>query len=289
MRLLAILLPGAVVAVLAVGAGPAGAVGTPDGYPRSIAGVGLADGVLVTRVQAQFRVRSDGRVSVNAYATATPRSGVAGRRLVLAVARCSGSASSPVCRAAASARWTLSAGRPSSVHRTFVVSRPAAPPDGLRVLALITRSASAPVPVCAAGLEPGARCLTDTRFTLGGDVLLSAGTWRHRPGTRYGTTVTAEGIAVDQVFFNSRRYVWLATSPREARARTTMGYPDQPPRSVFSTALGAGTPKRFFHTPSTGSAFETRAGVRTLTYTSTVDAQTLFTLVVPVPRWSTSA
>ena len=60
---------------------------------------------------------SGNRVRVTAFTTATTTA--TGRRLVVAVARCSGSASSPVCKSAASSRITLAPGpddRAADVH-----------------------------------------------------------------------------------------------------------------------------------------------------------------------------
>lgn len=259
----------------------AGALWTPEGYPRSIAGVGTADGVSVSRTQASMALLSGNRVRVTVFATATTAS--SGRRLVLAVARCSGSPTSPVCRSAASTRISLAAGR-TTVQRTFTVTRPVVPPDALRVMVLVTRSSSAPVPVCGAGARPGAACLADRRFVLGGDLLLAGGTWRTRLGTRFGTTVTApSGVTVDQVFFNSRTYTWTATSQAAASAVTTIGWPNQAPGRTYTDKLKAGQRKVFDRTPTIGTAFETRAGIRTLQFATTIGGKPTFTMQVPVP------
>ncbi len=272
----------AVLAALALPA-TAGAVGLPDGYPRTIAGVGLADGVSVSRAEAVMTLVSGNRVRVTAFTTATTTA--TGRRLVVAVARCSGSASSPVCRSAGSSRIRLSPGR-TTAQRTFTVTRPVVPPDSLRVMILVTRTSSAPVPLCSAGTRPGATCKGDSRFRLGGDLLMSAGTWRHRVGTRLGTTATAPaGVTVDQVFFNSRTYTWTATSQAAATAVTTIGWPNQPPGRTYTDTLRAATRKVFDRTPSIGTAFETRAGTRTLLYTTSVNRTQMFTMQVPIPPW----
>lgn len=271
-------------AALLIAPATAGAVGLPNGYPRTIAGVGTADGVTVTRTQATMRVVSGNRVTVTVYATA--RTAVAGRRLVLAVARCSGSASSPTCPAAASVRVSLPIGT-TALHRSFTVTRPVAPPDALRVMVLVTRSSSAPVPRCSAGTRPGAACRGDSRFVLGGDLELAAGTWRSRQGTRFGTVVTAPAsVTFDQVFFNSRTYAWTATSAAGARVTTTMGWPHQAPGRTFTDTLTAGVRKAFDRTPSIGTAFETRAGTRTLQYTASVAGTSWFSMQVPVPPWT---
>lgn len=262
----------------------AGAVGTPEGYSRTIAGVGLADGVNVSRTQATMTLVSGNRVRVTIFATATTSS--TGRRLVLAVSRCAGSPTSPVCRATASSRIRLATGR-TSVQRTFTVTRPVRPPDALRVVVLVTRTSSAPVPVCGAGARPGAACLADRRFVLGGDLLMSGGTWRTRLGTRFGTTVTAPaGVTVDQVFFNSRTYTWAATSRAAASAVTTIGWPNQAPGRTYTDTLRAGVRRVFDRTPTIGTAFETRSGVRTLRYGASVRGASLFSMQVPVPRWT---
>lgn len=259
------------------------AVGLPDGYPRSIAGVGVADGVTVSRAQATMTLLSGNRVRVTAFTTATTTA--SGRRLVVVAARCTGSASSPTCRSAASSRLTLSPGR-TTAQRTFTISRPVRPPDSLRVMVLVTRTSSAPVPLCSAGTRPGASCLADKRFTLGGDLLLSAGTWRHRLGTRLGTIVTAPtGITVDQVFFNSRTYPWTATAQATTSAVTTVGYPNQPPGRTYTNTLPAGTRRVFDRTPSIGTAFETRAGTRTLLYAASISGAAMFSMEVPIPAW----
>jgi hypothetical protein len=282
MRTFPVLLGCVAAAALAIPA-PAGAVGLPDGYPRTIAGVGLGDSVRVTRTQAQFKLLDGNRVQINVYGTATALR--TGRKLVVVAARCKGSASSPTCVAAASSRITLPASR-LNVQRTFRIARPASPPDALRVMLMVTRTSSAPVPLCSAGTRPGAACRGDSRFVLAGDLLLANGTWRHNLGTRHGTEVTAEGIDVDQVFFNSRTYAWTATPSADGTARTTIGYPNQPPARTFDDALRAGVRKAFDRTPSVGTAFETRAGVRTLRYGTAVGEQTMFRMSVPVPRWT---
>ena len=203
----------------------------------------------------------------------------------MVVARCSGSASSPACRSAASSRISLAPGR-TTVQRTFTVTRPVVPPDSLRIMILVTRTASAPVPLCSAGTRPGAACKGDSRFELGGDLLMSAGTWRHRLGTRLGTTVTAPaGVTVEQVFFNSRTYTWTATSQTATTAVTTIGWPNQPPGRTYTDTLKAATRKVFDRTPSIGTAFETRAGTRTLLFASSITSAEMFTMQVPVPPW----
>ncbi len=261
----------------------AGAVGLPNGYPRTIAGAGVADSVSVSRTQAAMQLVSGNRVRVTVYATATASR--TGRRLVLAVARCTGSASSPTCRAAAP---PASAGPPvTQVQRTFTVDRPTTPPDALRIMVMVTRTSSAPVPLCSAGTRPGAACKGDSRFALAGDLLMANGTWRYHLGTRFGTVITApSGVTVEQVFFNSRTYAWTATSTAAATVVTTMGYPNQPPVRRFTDKLQAGVRKAFDRTPSVGTAFETRAGVRTLQYLSSLDGAPLFSMQVPVPRWN---
>ncbi len=262
----------------------AGAVGLPNGYPRTIAGTGLADSVTVSRAQATMTLVSGNKVRVTAFTTATTTA--TGRRLVVVVARCSGSASSPVCKSAASSRITLVPGR-TNVQRTFTVTRPVTPPDSLRVMVLVTRTSSAAVPLCSAGMQPGAACKGDSRFALGGDLLLSAGTWRSHLGSRLGTVVTAPtGVTVEKVFFNSRTYAWTATSPATVKAVTTIGYPNQPPARTFTDTLNAGVRKVFDRTPSVGTAFETRAGTRTLLYAASVGGAPMFSMQVPVPPWT---
>src|SRR3954454_18468091 len=104
----------------------AGAVGLPNGYPRTIAGIGVADGVSVSRTQATMRVLSDNRVLVTVYAGATTNA--SGRRLVIAVARCTGSASSPTCAPTVSSRRSLNKGR-TTLQGTYTIPRPAAKPN----------------------------------------------------------------------------------------------------------------------------------------------------------------
>jgi hypothetical protein len=154
-------------------------------------------------------------------------------------------------------------------------------------MVLVTRTSSAPVPLCSAGTRPGAACKGDSRFKLGGDLLLSAGTWRSHLGSRLGTVVTAPtGVTVDQVFFNSRTYAWTATSQAAASAVTTMGWPNQKPARTFTDSLKAGVRKVFDRTPGIGTAFETRAGMRTLLYAASVGGAPMFSMQVPVPPWT---
>ena len=152
---------------------------------------------------------------------------------------------------------------------------------------MVTQTSSAPVPLCSAGTRPGAACKGDSRFALAGDLLMANGTWRYRLGTRFGTVITApSGVTVEQVFFNSRTYAWTATSQAAATAVTTIGYPNQSPARRYTDALQAGRRKVFDRTPSVGTAFETRAGVRTLLFASALGDESLFSMQVPVPRWN---
>ena len=123
---------------------------------------------------------------------------------------------------------------------------------------------------------------------LGGDLLLSAGTWRSRLGTRLGTIVTAPtGVTVDQVFFNSRTYAWTATSPGRRRPPSPRSATrtSRPRRTLHRHAQGR-VRKVFDRTPSIGTAFETRAGTRTLLYAASVSGAPMFSMQVPVPPWT---
>jgi hypothetical protein len=122
---------------------------------------------------------------------------------------------------------------------------------------------------------------------LGGDLLMAGGTWRHRRGTRLGTTVTPPaGVSVDQVFFNSRTYTWAATSQGATTAVTTIGWPNQPAGRTYTDSLKAATRRVFDRTPSIGTAFETRAGTRTLLYAARVGGAPMFSMAVPAPPWN---
>ena len=223
------------------------------------------------------------RVRVNVFASASTTA--AGRLLVVSVARCTGSASSPTCPAAVSSRITLPKGR-TTLQKTFTVARPASKPDALRVMVMVTRSASSKVPFCSAGARPGTGCKGDKRFVLAGDLLMSGGTWRYSPGTRFGTVSTVPGIQLEEAFFNSRTYTWTHTSAAPAAAVTTIGYPNKPPARTYTDSLRGGVRKVFDRTPSVGTAFERRTSVQTLLYATAIDGTNLFSMRVPVPRWT---
>ena len=260
----------------------AGAVGLPDGYPRTIAGAGLADGVTVSRAQATMTLVSGNRVRVTAFTTATTTA--TGRRLVVAVARCSGSASSPVCKSAASTRVRLA--RPA--HRCSGRSR--WPPG--RPARLVARHGH------RHPLVFGPRSALQRRHASGRGVQgrqpLRA---RRRPDAVRRHVASSPrhalghlsrapaGVAVELVFFNSRTYAWTATSPVATTAITTIGYPNQP---LAARSPTRSSPRRrvFDRTPSVGTAFETRAGTRTLLYAASIGGSPMFSMQVPIPAWT---
>lgn len=286
------LVPVAAAAALVAGASCASApaLPLPNGYPRTIAGVGIGDGVALSTAEADYKVLSGNRVRVNVYGTATADATRSDRRLILVVARCTGSASSPDCPATASLRTSLPRGGTRRVHRAFTVRRPASRPDALRVLWLVTRTSSVPIPTCSAGLPPGRSCLADRRFTLVGDLLLSGGTWRWHQGARYGGgTIPFAGLTVQQVFFNSRTYTWTVGPAAKALiVGTAMTHAGEDPARSYVTTVRTDRATTFRRTPSFGTGFQTRASTQTLVYNAWAvgGAGGIFTFRLPIPKWT---
>lgn len=256
------------------------AVGSPEGYPRTFAVTGTGEGLRLSRLEVRARASGiSARVTVRVAGVS-----VAGtRRMVVTIAPCTGSASSPTCRPAV--RHVVTVGTTAfALTRTFTVPRPVARPGALRVQ--IRATGKTPAPPCTATRTFGSIC-QDSRFKLSGDLLLNGGTWAFRQGTWWGITAAPPaGVTLDRIVFNSRIYGWAATSPAAASVRTTMGYLGLPPARAYTTGLVAGVPKALDRTPTFGTGFETRAHTSVLDYAAAIDASRLFTVKVPLPRWT---
>ena len=99
---------------------PAGAVGLPTAFPRTIAITGSDEGFRVTRFEVSTRMAGS-KVAVTTRVTAASTGGTRG--LVLAVAPCTrGPVTSPLCPPRATASVTVGAS-PVSTSRTFTVQR----------------------------------------------------------------------------------------------------------------------------------------------------------------------
>ncbi len=252
---------------------PAGALGLPTTLPRTIAITGSDEGFRVTRFEVS--TSSDGsKVKVTTRLTAVSTSGR--RALVIAVGPCTGGAvTSPLCKPRATASVTVGT-RTVSATRTLIVPRPAAKPDALRVT--LTR-AGRPIPYRPERVGGGGGT---------GEILLNGGTWRYRPGTRWGLVAAPPaGVSIDRVSFNSRTYLWRGSSTTQRTVSTKIGYANQTPRWNFAGTMGAGAPYSFRRTPSV-PAQSKRSSPRTLLFSADLQGGNLFTVRLPMAPWSGS-
>ena len=253
---------------------------TPNGYPRTFAITGTGEGLRLSRLEV--RTRASG-MAANVTVRVAGVSVAGTRRMEITIAPCIGSASSPTCKPAA--RHVIAVGTTAfGLTKTFTVPRPAARPGALRVQ--VHATGSMPAPPCTATRALDSIC-KDPRFKLSGDLLLNGGAWAVRQGTWWGITSTSPaGVTFDRIVYNSRIYGWAATSASAARVGTTIGSLGAAPARTYTTDLVAGVPKALDRTPRFGTGFESRAHTTVLDYAAAINAGRLFTVKVPLPRWT---
>lgn len=250
------------------------ALGLPSTFPRTIAITTEKQGVHVSRFQVAARAAGPARMRVTVGVDARSLSGR--RTLLVGVAPCSGGTpTSPYCVPKATSRLTLGQLRVGA-SKTFLVPRPSTRRDAVRVtLSVGTRTGDIPYRTTNVGGGGGT-----------GEILLNGGTWRFRQGTFWGIeTRPPSGIVVDRVWFNSRRYEWSGTAPRETIVTTRVGYAGQTPRWAFVNTMRAGTQLRFRRTPSS-PVQERRASPRSYSYTADVATGRLFGMLLPLPAYT---
>lgn len=257
------------IALLAVPAAAPG-VGVPPTFPRTIAILGSTDQIHATRFEVSTRAtHGKVRVTVRVTAAGVGRS----RDLVISVGPCTrGTPTSPLCKPTASARITATVAG-TSVTRSFLVARPPARHDALRVT--LTPSGQ-PVPFLPERVGGGGGL---------GEILLNGGAWRLDQGSRWGVVMTEPaGVTMAGVKFNSRTYAWGATSQQQTAVSTKIGYEGQAPRWDFSNTMPAGMPFGFRRTPGS-PIYDARPQARAFSFRADIGTQPLFTLRVPLPAW----
>lgn len=248
----------------------AGALPVPVGFPRMIAILHSTPQIHPTRFEVSTRVVGRKvRVAVRVAAA-----GIGGaRKLVISVGPCTaGSTGHPLCKPTVSARVSV---RTSStdVTRSFLVARPAARHDALRVT-----------------LTPAGVTVPFQRNNVGGgggmgEIVLNGGTWRFKQGTPWGIVVTEPaGLTIDQVKFNSHTHAWSGTAQSETPVSTQLGYEGETPIHVFANTMHAGKPFNFRRIPAR-LIFERRSGPRSYSFRADTGGRSLFSLRVPLPAW----
>ncbi|HEX5898979.1 MAG TPA: hypothetical protein VFY32_06230 [Solirubrobacteraceae bacterium] len=257
------------IALLAVPAAAPG-VGVPPTFPRTIAILSSTDQFHATRFEVSTRA-THGKVRVTVRVTAA---GVGrARGLVISVGPCTrGTPTSPLCKPTSSARITATVAG-TSVTRSFLVARPPARHDALRVT--LTPSGQ-PVPFLPERVGGGGGL---------GEILLNGGAWGIDQGSRWGIVVTEPaGVTISGVKFNSRTYAWGATSEQQVAVSTKVGYEGQAPRWDFANTMRAGTLFGFRRTPAS-PIYDARAQTRAFSFRADIGTQPLFTLRVSLPPW----
>lgn len=250
------------------------ALGLPTTFPRTIASTSDKQGVRVSRFQVATRAVGPTQMRVTVRVDVRSRSGR--RSLLVGVAPCrGGSLTSPSCVPSATSRLTLGQVRVSA-SKTFLVARPSRSRDAVRVtLSVGTRKSDIPYKTTNVGGGGGTA-----------EILLNGGTWRFRQGTFWGFEAKPpSGIVIDRIWFNSRRYEWSGTAPRQTSVITKIGYLQQQPTWSFETTMGAGTQVRFRRTPPSPTQ-ERRTSPRSFTYRADVATGTLFSMLVPLPAYA---
>lgn len=260
-------------ALLAVFPAGAGALGLPGTFPRTITITGVKQDVRVTRFEVITRAAGTTKVRVTVRVGAVSLKGA--QPLVIAVAPCKRgeSTASPFCRPAATAKLQL---RSTALRatRTFLVPRPARTPDALRVT---LTAGGAKVPYLSRNVGGGGGTA---------ELLLNGGTWRFHQGTAWGlTSASPEGVVLDRVWFNSRRYEWGGTASALTPVTTTIGYAGATPVWSFRNTMKAGAPFRFYRTPSRPVQAVRKAPVD-FRYAASAGGAPLFTVRLPLPAWA---
>jgi hypothetical protein len=266
-----LLVTAGIAGALGVAPATAGAVGLPPTFPRTIAILGSTPQIQPTRFDVATRaVGRKVRVTVRVAATSSD----AARALVISVGPCTaGTSTSPLCKPTANTRVNVTA-KGTSVSRSFLVARPTASRDALRVT--LTPS-GVPIPYRPQNVGGGGGM---------GEILLNAGTWRFMQGTRWGVDEPAlAGVRVGQVKFNSRTYAWSGLAQADTPIATKIGYEGQAPRWTFPSTMRAGRTYNFRRTP-TSPIQEARTTPRAFAFRADSGAARVFEVRVPLPAWS---
>lgn len=274
MRSVEHLLPLTVLAVSLALPASASALGLPTTFPRTIASTSERQQVRVSRFQVATRAAGPTQMRVTVRVHARSLSGR--RSLLVGVAPChGGSLTSPSCVPSATSRLMLGQVRVSAT-KTFLVARPSRSRDAVRVtLSAGTRKSDIPYRTTNVGGGGGTA-----------EILLNGGTWRFRQGTFWGFEAKPpSGIVVDRIWFNSRRYEWSGTAPRQTSVATQIGYFKQQPTWSFETTMWAGTQVRFRRTP-TSPVQERRSSPRSFAYRADVATGPLFAMLMPLPAYA---
>jgi hypothetical protein len=246
--------------------------GLPPPFPRTIAILNSTSQIQASRFEVATRaVAGKMRVDVRLAATAVGRE----RALVISVAPCTGgTATSPLCRPTAHARIAIHT-TGTAVTQSFLVARPAARRDAVRVT---LTPAGIAVPYRPQNVGGGGGM---------GEILLNAGTWRFKQGTRWGIDEPAlAGVRANAVKFNSRTYAWTGLAAADTPVSTQIGYEGQaPPRWTFASTMRAAKPYSFRRTP-TSPIQEPRAAPRAFSFRADSGTAALFSVRVPLPAWS---
>jgi hypothetical protein len=262
-----------VIALVAAFPAGAGAMGLPGTFPRTITITGTKQSVRVTRFEVTTRASGTKKARVTVRVGAVSLKG--SRQLLIAVAPCvrGDSTASPYCKPAATAKLRLGATELQAT-RSFLVPRPARKPDALRVT---LTAGGAKVPYLSRNVGGGGGTA---------ELLLNGGTWRFHQGTAWGLTSTVpQGVVLDRVWFNSRRYEWGGTASAETPVSTTIGYAGLAPVWNFSNTMRAGKPFSFYRTPSRPVQAVRKAPVD-FRYAASAGGAPLFTVRLPLPAWA---
>ena len=279
----------AVLAMLAALPSASGALPISPSYPRVIAVMGTGGGVRLTQLQAKLRLTGH-RVRVSIRLAGASTGGP--HRMVLSATACSVhppkyTASSPQCPATAMASYHFSiSGAPFSLSKTLTIPRPSATSGAVRVR-LVPTTSTEPAPSCRSGAGAFYLRATCIQFPQTGELLLNGGTWAFKPGTWWGIVASAPaGFQLDRVGYNSRTAGWVATSPTAVTVDTTQGYADESPAHVWHTPLAQGVQNGWRTEGTFGGEGRTRTAIRVLDYAAALGGQRLFTMTLPLPKWT---
>lgn len=256
---------------LLVAPAPAGALGTPATFPRTVANIGVDPRINVTRFTVTVRSFSSRSVRLSVAVTGTG-TGRAENVVLAAGAGSAGTVTSPLCRPTARTTLRLQT-TPTSVTRTLTIPRPAKRRDAIRVT--LTR-AGRPIPFRPENVAGGGG---------GAELLLNGGAWRLRPGTAWGLrSQLPADVTLTSVRFTSRAYHWQATSTAGHDVSTTIGADGAAPRYTFAGTMRAGQQFRFRRQPTV--AIQRRTSPWALVYAADLDGTRAWTLRVPMAAWA---